>query len=61
MRASVHVEYDLSTSEDTQETYDPTKSAALSTQKSEETAGGAPRAGFPARQAMSQERRATRK
>ena len=47
VRASVHVEYDLSTSEDTQEIYDPTKSAALSTQKSEETAGGAAPGGIP--------------
>ena len=41
VRASVHVEYDLSTSEDTEELYDPKTTATLSSQKTEETAGGA--------------------
>ena len=47
VRASVHVEYDLSTSEDTSETYDPKAAAALSQQHSEETAGGGNPAGVP--------------
>jgi flagellar M-ring protein FliF len=47
VRASVHVDYDLSTSENTDEIYDPTKSATLTQQKSEETAGGASPAGVP--------------
>jgi len=47
IRASVHVEYDLSTSEDTQEVYDPKATAALSQQKSEENMGGAGPAGVP--------------
>src|SRR4029077_5674537 len=43
VRASVHVEYELGTSEDTQETYDP-KSAATLTQEhsAESSTGGAP-------------------
>jgi len=45
VRASVHVEYDLSASEDTDETYDPQKAALVTQQKSEETAGGALPAG----------------
>jgi len=36
VRTSVHVEYDLSSSEDTEETYDPKSAVAISTQKSEE-------------------------
>ncbi len=36
VRASVRMEYDLSSSEEQQETFDPTKTAALSTQRSEE-------------------------
>ena len=43
VRASVRLEYDLSSSEEQQETFDPTKTAALSMQRSEErssTAGG---------------------
>lgn len=41
VRASVHVEYDTSSSEDTNEVYDPKTTATLSQQKSEETGGGA--------------------
>lgn len=47
VRASVHVEYDLSTSENTEETYDPKTTAALTQQKSEENMGGAGPAGIP--------------
>ncbi len=47
VRASVHVDYDLSTSEDTSETFDPKASAPLSQQHSEELAGGANPAGVP--------------
>jgi flagellar M-ring protein FliF len=47
VRASVHVDYELSTSENTDEIYDPTKSATLTQQKSEETAGGGLPAGVP--------------
>jgi flagellar M-ring protein FliF len=47
VRASVHVEYDLSTSEDTQELYDPKATAALTQQKSVENMGGAGPAGVP--------------
>jgi flagellar M-ring protein FliF len=41
------VEYDLSTSEDTQEVYDPKTTAALTQQKSEENMGGTGPAGVP--------------
>jgi flagellar M-ring protein FliF len=47
VRASVHVDYDLSSSEDTSETYDPKASATLAQQHSEELAGGANPAGVP--------------
>ena len=47
VRASVHVEYDLSTSEDTQEVYDPKTTAALTQQKSDENLGGTGPAGVP--------------
>jgi len=47
VRASVHVDYDLSTSEDTSETFDPKTAATLSQQHSEELAGGANPAGVP--------------
>lgn len=47
VRASVHVDYDLSTSEDTSEVYDPKATAALTQQKSEEQAGGGGSAGVP--------------
>jgi flagellar M-ring protein FliF len=45
VRASVHVEYDLSASENTDEVYDPKNAALITLQKSEETAGGASPAG----------------
>ena len=45
VRASVHVEYDTSSSEDTNEIYDPKATATLTQQKSEETAGGGSPAG----------------
>ena len=45
VRASVHVEYDLSTRENTEEVYDPKATATISLQKSEETMGGALPAG----------------
>ena len=47
LRASVHVDYDLSTSEDTSEVYDPKTVVALTQQKSEEQAGGGAPAGVP--------------
>jgi flagellar M-ring protein FliF len=47
VRASVHVEYDLSTSENTEEVYDPKTTATLTQQKSEENAGGGGPAGIP--------------
>jgi flagellar M-ring protein FliF len=47
VRASVHVDYDLSSSEDTSETYDPKAAATLAQQHSEELAGGANPAGVP--------------
>ena len=47
VRASVHVEYDLSTSENTEEIYDPKTTATLTQQKSEENAGGGGPAGIP--------------
>ena len=47
VRASVHVEYDLSTSEDTQEVYDPKTTATLTQQKSQENMGGAGPGGVP--------------
>ncbi len=46
-RASVHVDYDLSTSEDTDEVYDPKNAALVTQQKSDENAGGALPAGVP--------------
>jgi flagellar M-ring protein FliF len=46
-RASVHVEFDLGSSENTEEIYDPKASATLTEQKSEENAGGALPAGIP--------------
>ncbi|HEY7352449.1 MAG TPA: flagellar basal-body MS-ring/collar protein FliF [Terriglobales bacterium] len=45
VRASVHVEYDTSSSEDTNEVYDPKTTATLSQQKSEEINGGSAPAG----------------
>lgn len=47
VRASVHVEYDLSTSDDTEEIYDPKTTATLTQQKSDENAGGSGPAGVP--------------
>ncbi len=46
-RASVHVDYDLSTSEDTDEVYDPKNAALVTQQKSDENAGGGLPAGVP--------------
>lgn len=47
VRASVHVDYDLSTSDDTSEIFDPKTTTPLSQQKSEELAGGAGPGGVP--------------
>jgi flagellar M-ring protein FliF len=47
VRASVHVEYDLGTSEDTQETYDPKTPTALTQEHSEEESVGETPAGVP--------------
>ena len=47
VRASVHVEYDLGTSEDTQETYDPKTTATLTQEHSEESSTGGAAAGVP--------------
>lgn len=47
VRASVHVEYELGSSEDTQETYDPKTTATLTQEHSEESSTGAAPAGVP--------------
>ena len=47
VRASVHVEYDLGTSEETQETYDPKTTTALTQEHSEESSVGEAPAGVP--------------
>ncbi len=47
VRASVHVEYDLGTSEDTQEVYDPKATATLTQEHSEENSTGMAPAGIP--------------
>ncbi len=47
VRASVHVEYDLGTSEDTQETYDPKTPTALTQEHTEESSSGGAPAGVP--------------
>ncbi len=47
VRASVHVEYDLGTSEETQETYDPKTATALTQEHSEESSTGEASAGVP--------------
>ena len=47
VRASVHVEYDLSSSDNTEEIYDPKGTSTLTQQKSEENMGGAGPAGIP--------------
>lgn len=47
VRASVRVEIDSSTSEENQESYDPKSAVAITTQRSQETAGGAAPGGVP--------------
>jgi flagellar M-ring protein FliF len=47
VRASVHVEYELGTSEETSETYDPKTPATVSQEHSEENSTGAAAAGVP--------------
>jgi flagellar M-ring protein FliF len=47
VRASVHVEYDETSGDETQETFDPANPATLTLQKSEETLGGALAQGVP--------------
>ncbi|HLH08048.1 MAG TPA: flagellar basal-body MS-ring/collar protein FliF [Terriglobales bacterium] len=47
VRASVRVEVDSSTSEENQESYDPKSAVAITTQHSEETAGGVGPGGVP--------------
>lgn len=47
VRATVRVEYDSSSFEDTQETYDPKSAVAVSMQKSEESAGSTTYSGVP--------------
>jgi len=47
VRASVHVEYDLGTSEETQEVYDPKTTATLTQEHSEENSTGMAPAGVP--------------
>jgi flagellar M-ring protein FliF len=47
VRASVHVEYDLGTSEETQEIYDPKTPTALTQEHSEESSTGEAPAGVP--------------
>ncbi len=47
VRARVNVEYDPSTSEESDETYDPKSAVAVSEQKSEEQVGGALSGGVP--------------
>ena len=47
VRASVHVEYDLTSGEETQETYDPNTSVALSMSRNEEMLGNGSTGGVP--------------
>ncbi len=47
LRATVKLEYDLSSSEENQETYDPNTSVPLTMQRSEERSGGALASGVP--------------
>jgi flagellar M-ring protein FliF len=47
VRASVHVEYDESSGDETQESYDPANAATLTLQKSEETLGSSLAQGIP--------------
>ncbi len=47
VRASVNVDYDPNSAEETDESYDPAQSATLSMQRSEQTSGQAPASGIP--------------
>ncbi len=47
VRASVHVEYDLTSGEETQETYDPSTAVALSMTRNEEMLGSGSSGGVP--------------
>src|SRR5271166_5229126 len=47
VRASVNVEYDPSSAEESRETYDPDSAVAVSTQRSEEQVGGSLAGGVP--------------
>jgi flagellar M-ring protein FliF len=47
VRASVHVEYEMGTSEETQETFDPKSAATLTQEHSEESSTGGAPAGVP--------------
>jgi flagellar M-ring protein FliF len=47
VRASVHVEYEMGVSEDTQETYDPKTTATITTEHAEENSTGGTPAGVP--------------
>jgi|HubBroStandDraft_1064217.scaffolds.fasta_scaffold00910_11 flagellar M-ring protein FliF len=47
VRASVNVEYDPSTAEESRETYDPESAVAVTTQRSEEQVGGSLAGGVP--------------
>lgn len=47
VRASVHIDYDETSGDETQETYDPANPIALTMQKSEETVGGTMAQGVP--------------
>jgi len=47
VRASVNVEYDPTSAEESKETYDPQSAVAVATQKSEESVGGALAGGVP--------------
>lgn len=47
VRAAVHIELDPSTSEESQESYDPNSAVALQVQRSEERNGGAAPSGIP--------------
>ena len=47
VRASVHVEYELGSSEETDETYDPKATATLTQERSEESSSGSAPAGVP--------------
>jgi flagellar M-ring protein FliF len=47
VRASVNVDYDPNSAEETDESYDPAQSATLAMQRSEQTSGQAPASGIP--------------